>query len=278
MRNLVTVFLCFMMSASLWAIKYEIDDIYYNIGMDMEAEVTYKGYSYITSQIYSGDVVIPSAVTINGREYPVTSIDSHAFFSCKDLNSVVIPNTVTFIGEGAFDSSGVASVSLPNGLLMINNNMFGYCSRLTSVEIPESVQVIGEAAFIWCTGLTSITIPAAVVNVKNYAFESCTNLKTVTCLPTSAPKGYEHVFLDVDTEAATLIVPTGSLEEYKTTVPWNAFGTIKTQETTICKTIQHMGEKSYYDLSGRRIVGSQKGVVLEKTSNRNGIYVTRRLR
>jgi len=65
--------------------------------------VTYRGSeSYSYDNEYSGNVVIPETVTYNGKTYSVTSIGSYAFYSCKGLTKVTIPNSVTIVLEIAF--------------------------------------------------------------------------------------------------------------------------------------------------------------------------------
>ena len=76
-----------------------ISGIYYNLNSwsDVKtAEVTSN------PDKYSGDIVIPSTVTYNDVTYSVTSIDVRAFQECGGLTSVVIPESVTYIGESAF--------------------------------------------------------------------------------------------------------------------------------------------------------------------------------
>lgn len=75
-----------------------IDGIYYNFNGD-EAEVTYKNTSYNS---YTGDIAIPEFVVFNEKTYSVTSIGSSAFSRCTGLTSVIIPNSVTSIGDYAF--------------------------------------------------------------------------------------------------------------------------------------------------------------------------------
>ncbi len=101
--------------------------IYYNyVNNGTELAVTYRGTYYDSySDEYSGNVVIPEEVTYMNRTRKVTSIGDRAFYSCRGLTSVTIPNSVTSIGESAFY----------------------YCIGLTSVTIPNSVTSIGNAAF-----------------------------------------------------------------------------------------------------------------------------------
>ncbi|MCQ2289860.1 MAG: leucine-rich repeat domain-containing protein, partial [Muribaculaceae bacterium] len=95
----------------------------------------------------SGAVTIPSSITYNGINYPVTTIGSSAFRECSSLTSVTISNSVTTIGNYAFSG----------------------CSSLTSVTIPNSVTTIGKEAFSGCSSLTSVTIPNSVTTIGNYA-------------------------------------------------------------------------------------------------------------
>ena len=81
-------------------------------------------------------MVIPSI--FNGK--PVVEIGKEAFKNCKNLKSIIIPNSVTSIGMSAFWN----------------------CRSLTSITISNSVKRIGIAAFARCRKLKSITIPNSV--------------------------------------------------------------------------------------------------------------------
>jgi len=87
------------------------------------------------------DVDIPSS--IGGVE--VTSIGNSAFES-NQLTSVTIPDSVTSIGNGAFSYNQLTSVTIPDSVTSIGDSAFAY-NQLTSVTIPDSVTTIGEGAF-----------------------------------------------------------------------------------------------------------------------------------
>ena len=94
---LFSLILSVVFSTSASAYDVKIDGIYYNlISEGKTAEVT-SG-----EEKYSGVVVIPSSITFKGQKTTVTSIGKKAFYNCKGLTSITIPNSVTSIGDYAF--------------------------------------------------------------------------------------------------------------------------------------------------------------------------------
>ena len=111
----------------------------------------------------------------------VTSIGQAAFNNCSGLTSVTIGNSVTSIGNSAFYScDGLTSVTIGNSVTSIEECAFYGCNGLTSVTIPNSVTSIGSYAFSDCSGLTSITIPNSVTSIESGAFARCSGLKSAT--------------------------------------------------------------------------------------------------
>jgi hypothetical protein len=124
-----------------------------------------------------GNVVIPATID----SMPVLKIGEYAFYRCRGLTSVTIPNSVTSIEEYAFDGCiGLTSVTIGNSVTSIGVYAFEWCSGLTSVTIGNSVTSIGDAAFSGCTNLTSVTIPNSVTSIGNEAFDGCIGLTSVT--------------------------------------------------------------------------------------------------
>lgn len=71
---------------------------------------------------------------------------------------VTISNFVTSIGPEAFQSTNLASITIPDSITSIGNNAFYQCTALTNAPIPASVTNIGAAIFYQCTNLTAITV------------------------------------------------------------------------------------------------------------------------
>ena len=139
----------------------------------------------------------------------VTSIDDNAF-SASTIVSITIPNSVTSIGDSAFNKcSKLTSITIPNSVTSIGASAFYNCNKLTSITIPNSVTSIGEMAFDNCSKLTSITIGNSVTSIGRYAFSDCSNLNKITCFATTAPSVTSGTFYNVKSNGI-LRVPSGS--------------------------------------------------------------------
>ena len=232
--------------------------------------VTVIGDSALAYNETLTSVILPESLTCIGKEM---------FSNCSNLENVVIPNSVTEIGGGAFAGckslaefrgkfassdgrcliidgvlnffapAGLTEYTIPEGVTIIEDDVFHGCSNLTniaipdsvtsiggeafrdctsltSVPIPDSVTSIGGAAFCGCSSLASITIPDGVTSIGYYAFAECKSLAEVYCKPTTPPTGGTDVFAyldenwDIKPIGCMIYVPTESVDAYKTAEGW----------------------------------------------------------
>ena len=178
--------------------------------------VSYKGYKYayevnggnatITEFLGPDDSANPvdSASTVSYKieipekihekfcDYTVTGLGEYSFAAnpynghqgnplCSKIRSVTIPQSVTSIGDRAFDGcSALTTLSLGEKIKTIGNYAFENCTSLTGVTIPQSVTSIGYYAFEGCTHLNPLTIKGPITSMGNYAFAGSTYLTSLT--------------------------------------------------------------------------------------------------
>ena len=185
--------------------------------------IFYKSYDHETLEVttdfecgdimasYSGDIIIPGTVEIEGNIYTVTSIAGNTFAS-QEVSSVVLPNTLETIQSQAFYGSGISEINIPASVYYIEDEAFAECQNLTRITvnpnnayydsrndcnaiiatrrnilcvgcqntaIPNTVTIIGDGAFLGATGLTTMVIPGSVTEIGNNAFRGCTGLANV---------------------------------------------------------------------------------------------------
>ena len=108
----------------------------------------------------------------------ITSIGEKAFYSSRTLSSVIIPESVVSIGSMAFTSTNIKTAGPIGGdydcqfgwTTTIPANAFNHWNKLESVVIPEGTTTIGEKAFFLCEKLTAVIIPASVTTIEDGAF------------------------------------------------------------------------------------------------------------
>lgn len=204
---LLLTILCFPAKAD--ALVFQVDGIFYSTHEDDPTTVSVatsgEVYDAETNEYVnvhhnvSGSVTIPSTVTYNGFTYTVTGIEGMAFSHYSALTDISIPETVTEIGTGAFDETGLWEQQqgiiyadkwavgckgymsldpiIKEGTIGIANHAFDVtrCSPFNNaVVIPNSVLYIGQGAFITLFGcaspIKSITIGENVQLIRAGAF------------------------------------------------------------------------------------------------------------
>lgn len=166
----------------------------------------------------------------------VTNIGSYAFQDCNNLASIQITdleawcnitytiNPFTNPYHLYLNGEEIKDLVIPNSVTSIGNNAFFRCIGLTSVTIPNSVTSIGSEAFYKCSGLTSVTIPSSVTSIGESAFYGCSGLTEIYS-KISEPFKTSGCWSDVN-KTIPLYVPKGSKAKYQATDGWKDFKNI----------------------------------------------------
>ncbi len=182
------------------------------------------------------DLVIPNSVT---------SIGDWTFYGCSGLTSVTIPNNVTSIGSWAFHScSGLTSVTIPNNVKSIKGNAFYGCSGMKSITIGNSVTSIGTSAFQGCSGMTSIEIPNSVTSIGSNAFSACYSLASIE-IPNSVTS-IEYSTFSLCRKLTSITIPNSV-----TSIGSYAFSQCDALTSiTIPNSVLSIGESAFYSCRG----------------------------
>jgi hypothetical protein len=157
----------------------------------------------------------PNYSSLDGVLFDKGKLKLHTYPMGKSLSNYVVPETVINIESSAFNSSKVNSVSIPNGVSTMGEGVFESATALTSITvatdnndfsaidgvlfnkppkkliayplgkaansyvIPSGVEIIGSGAFMSASNLTSVTIPSSVKTFEGSAFFCATSLTKV---------------------------------------------------------------------------------------------------
>ena len=174
----------------------------YKYSLDEDGNATITGYSGSVSAL-----AIPQ--TIDGHK--VVAIGNSAFEGTCLVN-VTIPDTVTVIGDSAFENcDNLKNVKISENLKKLGIMAFGNCDALTEIEIPKNITtvkcneytnpargpftgsnslqtVVFEEGMTWlpayilagCSGFTTVKIPETVTEIGDGAFRDCSRLESIT--------------------------------------------------------------------------------------------------
>lgn len=234
-------------SPGLGAQTFEVGGSKYTVIEGSNVELTKYGGE-------GGIVTLPATVSSGASEYTLTKLGTNAFEYKMSVKQVVLPETVTEIGEQCFNTSGLESITMTDNVEIIGDYAFYRLDKLVTVKnFPKKLKKVGVGAFYANSGLTTPVYIAAGCELSNTAFQGCFSVKEITIageigsigdkalqlgglqtininLPT--PPEYDPLttFMPYSTveEFATMVlnVPIGAKEAYAKNTNWGIFGTI----------------------------------------------------
>ena len=162
----------------------------------------------------------------------IKRVESGAFNGKKSLQSIILPEGITVINNGAFLNSGLEAITLPESLEGIGQSVFSG-TRLKEITIPANVGALGTSAF---EGSDAGTMPlekvifngSKIMNIEPYTFKNCVNLKEIT-LPESLTMIDYGAFFGCSS-LTKVVIPDNVFEIGKT-----AFDGCEKLATVICK-------------------------------------------
>lgn len=134
---------------------------------------------YITGLTSSGskltDFVIPK-IYQGGEVTGIGSYNSNGIFGTT-TKSVILPNTIKYIGQNVFQYSKIESITIPDSVTNIMNNAFFECGQLKHVKMSKNIATIGDSAFFGCYNVEQFDLPDTLTTIGNKAFAARSGLQ-----------------------------------------------------------------------------------------------------
>ena len=164
----------------------------------------------------------------------LTGIDNSAFYMCKNLERVTLPEGITQIGNYAFFACKLTSINLPEGIESLGVYSFSQCNNLKHIRLPESLKTIRDNALRSWSNMRQLYIPKNVESIGVNCTASDLNL----------------VSLAVDKDNTHFVTPGGSNVIIEKTSGKLLMGCSTSKIPSIVKTI---GEGAFYNLKMEEI-------------------------
>jgi hypothetical protein len=133
----------------------------------------------------------------------------YVYLDLSGSNVETIPYSAFYDTTTQTGCATLAGIIIPNSVTSIGNIAFSNCPSLVSVTIPNSVTSIGATAFSSCTSLTSVTIPASVTDIGYNPFSFCTSLAAITIAAGNTAYTADNGILYTKDKTTLVVYPAG---------------------------------------------------------------------
>lgn len=161
--------------SSASAADFSVGGLYYQVLSESE-----KTVQVVKSDegSYSGDITVPSVARFDGTDYTVEGIGDKAFYMNYGVKAISLPSTLKTIGNGAFYSTDIKTLNIPNSVTSIGDECMAGCIYLTEVHLPEGLTSLPGSIFQSCSALKTLELPANITSIPTWAFD-CSGLETI---------------------------------------------------------------------------------------------------
>lgn len=216
---------------------------------------------------------------------PLKEIPKGMFYRCSKLKQVVLPSTLErFNKDSFFGNTSLEEINFPSSFKEMGYSAMALC-KLTHLTLPASVERLGDYSF---AGIKSVSVDlsqTSITELTGYAFNECENIKQiklpasltsihdnfngsprierVECLSVIPPIVEGSTFDKIVFSQATLIVPNGTENAYRTADVWKNFSTINTPTGLTAPAFMDEDKSArIYDLRGME-VNAEKGIYIK---------------
>ena len=107
----------------------------------------------------------------------VVEIGGNVLEDCDNIESIVIPDSVKIIHEGAFSGSKIKMIKIGKGVASLPDSCFGGCESLEEIDIPDHISSIGGGCFCKCSKIKTIKIGKSMTSLPDSCFSGCESLE-----------------------------------------------------------------------------------------------------
>ena len=187
----VFIFTSFLVEAQYIPEDFTVGDFSYAITSSNTVKL-------VKAKNQKGDITIPSEVDYKNYHFKVTSLGGLCF-SGQDIESVIVPSSVIEISSAFYGCKKLRKVVLPQSVTTV---YFNGCTSLKEITLPLSVREIEDNAFFDCTSLTQLTFHEGIEKIGDDAFRNC-GLHEVK-LPKSLRSIGKRAFMESKVEEVTI--------------------------------------------------------------------------
>lgn len=216
----------------------------YGVTLDPNTSFVVDGITYVITDMTNRKVKIVDVdetkcatdievkkVKYRNVEFTPTELGFAALAGNYTVKSFKFGDLITAVPNYAFYESVLSKAVIPNSITSIGQHAFENCKRMTEFVVGTGVNTIDQYVLAGCSALRRVELGANVTTINANSFNGCSKIKTLRVRRSTPPAAVNGVFNDLDKWSCTLYVPKGTVNAYKNANEWKTFFFISDSET-----------------------------------------------